>query len=421
MSYCVGRGGARKSDILCNVTVGKFVGAVALSLSLRMITDRVKGFLAIGAACILLPLGSILVRYSKRHPSAAVGDKQYGTPRPGPGPAPASDAQTVAHDMVVFACAVSFTVQTLAELTKAVISLSLYLWFRPRGDVSEAAPPVPLWPRCRALVSSASHFFLPAFLYLVDNNIFYGVMRMINPSTFQLMSNIKIVFVAVLCWGVLNKHLTAVQWAALVLLVVGLVVSELDYLHDVASPCSAVPPASTPSAAPSHSVLPAVAEKTSILSAFLLVATMALCSALGNILVEYLYKRDPTTNIFLQNTQLYSFGVVLNFICIFVYDAESVVNDGFFVGFDGLTWLIIVTNGVTGIAVAFILRYSDNIGNVWAHAAGMESGLCDRACVCGCPACGRVLAAPSFMRVLRTCVLVLTCGWVGVFGVLGVC
>jgi hypothetical protein len=54
-----------------------------------------------------------------------------------------------------------------------------------------------------------SLFFIPAVLYMIDNNIWYGVMAIINPSTFQLMSNIKIVFVAVLCRFALHKVLAS--------------------------------------------------------------------------------------------------------------------------------------------------------------------------------------------------------------------
>ncbi len=57
-----------------------------------------KGVLAIAAAVCLLPLGSILVRYSKRHPSS---DHEY----------------------------LSFVVQTLTEIAKALLSLTMYMYF----------------------------------------------------------------------------------------------------------------------------------------------------------------------------------------------------------------------------------------------------------------------------------------------------
>jgi hypothetical protein len=57
-----------------------------------------KGMLAIVAAVCLLPLGSILVRYSKRHPSS---DHEY----------------------------LSFVVQTLTESAKALLSLAMYMYF----------------------------------------------------------------------------------------------------------------------------------------------------------------------------------------------------------------------------------------------------------------------------------------------------
>ncbi len=194
---------------------------------------------------------------------------------------------------------------------------------------------------------------MPALLYLIDNNVFFLVMKLINPSTFQLMSNIKIVFVAVLCRVVLHKYLNRVQHASLVLLVVGLVVSELDSLV----PASSGAPA-------------AAAPSVPLGGAFGYVALMSFCSASGNVFIEHLYKR-PGHNLYWQNLTLYTLGVVLNVMCVFVYHGDTVRTHGIFVGFDFLTWLIITCSACSGLAVAFVLKHADNLGNVWAHAAAL--------------------------------------------------
>jgi hypothetical protein len=107
--------------------------------------------------------------------------------------------------------------------------------------------------------------------------------------------------------------------------------------------------------------------------------------------------------------QLYSYGVLFNFICLLARDWSIVRTDGMFVGFTGvvrpsplsqsvmailyfLTFipaslyfrcisscqvcLIILCSGVTGLSIAFVLKYADNIGNIWAHAAGMIHSKC---------------------------------------------
>lgn len=190
-----------------------------------------KGLVAVAAAVLLMPISAILVRHSKRHPSS---DRDY----------------------------LSLTVNLCIELVKCALSLLLYLAFRrsmsdtndvnlpavssraaadleeEEDDDGRASCASSAWRQLRGSLPYA----VPAFLYLIDNNVFFLVMRLINPATYHLMSNIKVIFVALLFRFALRRAINRIQWVALVLLVVGLVVSELDALHamEAAAAISAV-------------------------------------------------------------------------------------------------------------------------------------------------------------------------------------
>jgi UDP-sugar transporter A1/2/3 len=201
----------------------------------------------------------------------------------------------------------------------------------------------------------------------------------------------QIIFVALLFRYALQRTINRIQWIALCLLVVGLVVSELDALHP---PVTCPPPLNT--TLNYVSSLPGPVNSTSglhlpfqlstgaggvvssskvpaadIWLAFVLVCVMCFCSAVGNIMIEHLYKTH-SHHLLLQNVQLYGWGALLNLLCLVVRDRATVFGaDGPFVGFTPIVWLIILFASLSGLSIAFILKYSDNIGNVWAHAASL--------------------------------------------------
>ena len=268
----------------------------------------------------------------------------------------------------------SFSVNVIVEFTKAVITLAAMAWqylyhsTSPSSTTSTVSSGVSITPTRRFLAFFT--FCIPAFLYAVDNNIFFLVMSLINPQTFHLFNNIKIVFVAVLCRVFLNKLLSNIQWSSLAMLLVGLLVSELDVLIILLR-----------SSQQTITVLNSSDE--SIWVAFGLVCLMALCSSFANIYLEHVYKTAGGVLLH-QNLQLYLYGTVFNLVGFVLatngaYGGDFAIGAarhgnlqgvGFFDGYSPLVWLVVIFNALTGIVISLILKYTDNITNVWAHAAG---------------------------------------------------
>lgn len=109
------------------------------------------------------------------------------------------------------------TVPLLAELLKALISAALL-----KHDLrSGKRPKMTMSPRVAAL------YIVPAVIYLVHNNIQFFTLRYLDPATYQVLGNLKIVSTGVLFRFALGRQLTRLQWIALLLLTLGATTSQV--------------------------------------------------------------------------------------------------------------------------------------------------------------------------------------------------
>jgi UDP-sugar transporter A1/2/3 len=125
-------------------------------------------------------------------------------------------------------------------------------------------------------------YMLPAAIYFVNNNCIFFILQAVDPTTFQLLSQMKTIFTGLLFRIFLKRRLTAVQYLALVTLACGTACSQL--------------PSGKHGFQESQSANPLVGGLLSVLSSLL--------SALGGIYNERLLKGRPTASIHWQNIQM---------------------------------------------------------------------------------------------------------------------
>ena len=125
-------------------------------------------------------------------------------------------------------------------------------------------------------------YMLPAAIYFVNNNCIFFILQAVDPTTFQLLSQMKTIFTGLLFRIFLKRRLTAVQYLALVTLACGTACSQL--------------PSGKHGFRESQSANPLVGGLLSVLSSLL--------SALGGIYNERLLKGRPTASIHWQNIQM---------------------------------------------------------------------------------------------------------------------
>jgi len=235
---------------------------------------------------------------------------------------------------------VSVAITLLFELAKLFISLLLFgLDSRNR-----------IFSSFMVSFKESSMFAIPAIIYLINDNLLFTILSIIEePTTFEILANMRILATAILFRIVFHRTLHKVQWAALLLLAIGSATSQLvtcgDYLI---------------------SNVPA--------SGFFLTLLYSVLSACGGIYTEHLMKKKSTDSFYLQNVHLHAWGTGINAVILFVFYSHKVHEEGFFeiaIGKDYIIVLVVLNHALAGLAISAIIKYTDNIAKVYAHCMGM--------------------------------------------------
>jgi len=68
---------------------------------------------------------------------------------------------------------------------------------------------------------------IPAFLYLVQNNLLYHALSNLSAVSYQVTYQLRILFTALFSWAMLGRRLTAAHWTALAFLTVGVILVQV--------------------------------------------------------------------------------------------------------------------------------------------------------------------------------------------------
>ena len=202
-------------------------------------------------------------------------------------------------------------------------------------------------------------YIIPSFIYFINNNCIFFILQAVDPTTFQLLSQMKTIFTGLLFRVFLKRKLTAVQYLALVTLAAG-------------TACSQLPSGSSGGGGKWHrSAMAAQAGLAAPIIGGLLSVLSSLLSALGGIYNEKLLKGRPSSSIHWQNIQMYVWGVAFNALGAYMKDGTSMAQLGLLHGFTPSAWAVVVCNALNGLAISAVLKYADNIARVYAHAIAM--------------------------------------------------
>ena len=68
---------------------------------------------------------------------------------------------------------------------------------------------------------------IPAFIYFANNNIVFFILKLVDPVTFQLLSQLKTIFTGLLFRLFLQRRLSAIQYTALITLACGTATAQI--------------------------------------------------------------------------------------------------------------------------------------------------------------------------------------------------
>ncbi|XP_056131389.1 probable UDP-sugar transporter protein SLC35A4 [Lampris incognitus] len=183
-------------------------------------------------------------------------------------------------------------------------------------------------------------YAVPAVLYALNNNLVVLMQAYMDPSSYQVLSNLKIASTALLYSLCLGKRLVPTQWLALWLLT-GAGVCHSYSILDLSDPEQAE------------------ASPRLHITAWGLFLVLVYCfvSGLAAVYTERVLKSQRLP-LSLQNLYLYLFGVAINGISYL----SSVADDqSFLEGYSGAVWAVIAGQAVNGLLMSVVLKHGSGI------------------------------------------------------------
>lgn len=180
---------------------------------------------------------------------------------------------------------------------------------------------------------------VPSFLYVIQNNLLYTSASNLDAATYQVTYQLKILTTALFTVLILKRQLIRTQWAALLVLLIGVVFVQL--------------------AETSPSTASTTVEQNRFIG---FTAALGACvlSGFAGIFFEKILKGSDIS-VWVRNVQLSFLSLPLGLFTAFVNDYRAISDKGFFFGYDGFVIYVIVLQALGGLIVAMVVKYADNI------------------------------------------------------------
>ncbi|XP_060180390.1 CMP-sialic acid transporter 3 [Lycium barbarum] len=230
------------------------------------------------------------------------------------------------------------SVNFLTEATKVVFAIIMLLIQARHQKVGEK----PLLSISTFVQAARNNVLLavPALLYAINNYLKFIMQLYFNPATVKMLSNLKVLVIAVLLKFIMKRRFSIIQWEALALLLIGISINQLRSL----------PEGTTSLALPVTTI------------AYIYTLIFVTVPSMASVFNEYALKSQYDTSIYLQNLFLYGYGAIFNFLAILgiaVFKGPGSLD--ILEGHSKATMLLIVNNAAQGILSSFFFKYADTI------------------------------------------------------------
>jgi drug/metabolite transporter (DMT)-like permease len=125
------------------------------------------------------------------------------------------------------------SVNFLTEIAKVIFAIVMLLIQARHQKVGEK----PLLSVSTFVQAARNNVLLavPALLYAINNYLKFTMQLYFNPATVKMLSNLKVLVIAVLLKMVMKRRFSIIQWEALALLLIGISVNQLRSLPEGAT------------------------------------------------------------------------------------------------------------------------------------------------------------------------------------------
>ncbi|KAG4136346.1 hypothetical protein ERO13_D08G275200v2 [Gossypium hirsutum] len=222
------------------------------------------------------------------------------------------------------------SVNFLTEVAKVLFAVLMLILQARRQKVGEK----PLLSISTFMQAARNNVLLavPALLYAINNYLKFIMQLYFNPATVKMLSNLKVLVIAVLLKMIMRRRFSVIQWEALALLLIGISVNQLRSL-------------------PEGSTSLGLHVTT---GAYIYTLIFVTVPSLASVYNEYALKSQYETSIYLQNLFLYGYGAIFNFLAIL---GTTVVKGpssfDILQGHSKATMFLICNNAAQGILSSF--------------------------------------------------------------------
>nr|VDD57812.1 unnamed protein product [Brassica oleracea] len=243
------------------------------------------------------------------------------------------------------------SVNFLTEIAKVVFAIVMLLIQAKHQKVGEK----PLLSVSTFVQAARNNVLLavPALLYAINNYLKFTMQLYFNPATVKMLSNLKVLVIALLLKIVMKRRFSVIQWEALALLLIGISVNQLRSLPEGATAIG-IPLAT---------------------GAYICTVIFVTVPSMASVFNEYALKSQYDTSIYLQlwqkflilgyiaqNLFLYGYGAIFNFLGILatvIYKGPESFD--ILQGHSRATVFLIMNNAAQGILSSFFFKYADTI------------------------------------------------------------
>ncbi|XP_074640995.1 UDP-N-acetylglucosamine transporter-like isoform X2 [Tubulanus polymorphus] len=181
--------------------------------------------------------------------------------------------------------------------------------------------------------------FIPSALYTIQNNLLFLALSNLNAATYQVTYQLKILTTALFSVLILSKRLDSTKWISLLILFFGVAFVQMPSGESTSTE-----------------------EHTASQQFVGLVAVLCACfsSGFAGVYFEKILKGSKAS-LWIRNVQLGLFGAITGLIGVFINDSTAVLQNGFFQGYNEVTWIVITLQAFGGLVIAVVIKYADNI------------------------------------------------------------
>uniref|UniRef100_A0AC35TQ65 UDP-N-acetylglucosamine transporter n=1 Tax=Rhabditophanes sp. KR3021 TaxID=114890 RepID=A0AC35TQ65_9BILA len=181
---------------------------------------------------------------------------------------------------------------------------------------------------------------IPAVLYVLQNNLLFLALAKLDPATYQVTYQLKILTTAIFSVVLLRKKISRTKWIALILLFAGVALVQM-------------PKDGFGKKGAEHS------HQDKLIGLFAILAS-CLSSGFAGVYFEKILKHSKV-DLWIRNIQLAFFSIFGGLAMSYSYDYDKIERSGFLHGYNNSVWAVIVLQAGGGLIIALVIKYTDNI------------------------------------------------------------